>query len=632
MSNSVRSVRALTAELTPMMPPRAVASAAEAPLVATPPKPIAVVGVHGISPIQQYAFQDQLATGLLAYLNARDDAGLGPNFERRCDTDRRTATLGPPDVERRSLPERRSGKDRRVQQAPPPPTGDRRRAKPRWAATPYWPRVARQTEQTVLKPSALRLHLRSERNQTEPATQVYDVFEGYWSPLSKGKTALVSALLWLLRVTFLATSSTARIPATWAKLFWDLGYVVVALTLVLGLFGGSALAGAKAWTNFLALFDIANSPTSFWKFASSPFTALDGLPRYAWAHLIIVVLLAYLFVQLVQLFWRRDQGRRRNAELLQDSGSGGHFRTETIKAAQFHRVLAIIFVVAFVALAVVDAVILVKNHPDDPAGVAWESLWLLVTVGMAQTGRWLADFVVENILGDVQIYTTHDCNSTFYAIRQQIITTVTDAVLGAVNAVDVTLDRDGTAIVTKDDKGDPVPLYRNIHIAGHSLGSTIAMDVLLRIRQLSYEGAVSEEAWSRVRSLTTLGTALEKTRFLLDVRNPTVSAAQQQWQNDAYGRFFTRDPGVLANDDNTCGIFWANHWYAHDVVANRIVSYKSVVEPGHMSFGWLHKSRDEHAICANNLIPHARPPWAFVHGDYLGDALFWNAAGPVLTS
>ena len=42
-----------------------------------------------------------------------------------------------------------------------------------------------------------------------------------------------------------------------------------------------------------------------------------------------------------------------------------------------------------------------------------------------------------------------------------------------------------------------------------------------------------------MRSLTTFGTALEKTRFLLDVRNPTVSAAQQQWQNDSYGRFFT---------------------------------------------------------------------------------------------
>ena len=38
-----------------------------------PPKPIAIVGVHGISPIQQYAFQDQLATGMLSYLNAQEE-------------------------------------------------------------------------------------------------------------------------------------------------------------------------------------------------------------------------------------------------------------------------------------------------------------------------------------------------------------------------------------------------------------------------------------------------------------------------------------------------------------------------------------------------------------------------------
>ena len=79
MSNYVRSVRALGAELRQMVEPRAEAAYADAitAVVAGPPQPIAVVGVHGISPIQQYAFQDQLATGLLAYLNARDDLRLG---------------------------------------------------------------------------------------------------------------------------------------------------------------------------------------------------------------------------------------------------------------------------------------------------------------------------------------------------------------------------------------------------------------------------------------------------------------------------------------------------------------------------------------------------------------------------
>jgi hypothetical protein len=297
-------------------------------------------------------------------------------------------------------------------------------------------------------------------------------------------------------------------------------------------------------------------------------------------------------------------------------------------------VLTVVFVAAFVLLVIADGIMLANNYAGDPADLAWEGAWLVFAVAMVQLGRWLADFVVENILGDVQIYTTHDSNSTFYTIRQQIIAAVTNAVLGAVNAVDVKVDAGGNPITRNDASGNPIsdPLYAKVHVAGHSLGSTIAMDVLLRIRQLSYEGAVTEEAWGRVRSLTTFGTALEKTRFLLDVRNPTVSAAQQQWQNDAYGRFFTLDPDTLKERDNSRGIFWGNLWYEHDIVANEIVSYRSDVSPGTMSFDWIKGARNqEHPICRNERITHRRWPGAFVHGDYTGDALFWNSVGPVLT-
>ncbi len=201
-----------------MAPQRDVVPAEKPAAVAgKPPPPIAVVGVHGISPIQQYAFQDQFATGLLAYLNARDDRNLGIEYvERRCGTDRRTKIV-PHVPERRKRHDRRSMiPDRRTAPRPAkPPQPDRRRVRNRWIATPYWPRVSKRAEDPVLKPSALRLHLRAEDNYTQPATQVYDVYEGYWSPLSKGKSKLASLMLWLLRCTFLATSSTARLPATW---------------------------------------------------------------------------------------------------------------------------------------------------------------------------------------------------------------------------------------------------------------------------------------------------------------------------------------------------------------------------------------------------------------------------------
>jgi pimeloyl-ACP methyl ester carboxylesterase len=245
----------------------------------------------------------------------------------------------------------------------------------------------------------------------------------------------------------------------------------------------------------------------------------------------------------------------------------------------------------------------------------------VLAVGFFQAARAIADFVVESILGDVQVYCTHDSNSSFYAVRQQIIDAVTKAVLGALNAVwPKTTDADGD-----------VPLYEKIHVAGHSLGTTVGLDVLMRLRQLVEEDAVEEEDWLRVRSFTTFGTALEKTRFLLDVRNPTVSAAQYQWQNDSYGRFFTDRRAALAEPNNKRGIFWSNHWYFHDIVANEIVSYKSDVEPGESFASWA-AAPHEHDICENNAIAHPKPPWAFVHSDYIGDPLFWKNAGPVFTS
>src|ERR1700736_3711175 len=67
----VRSVRALGAELRQVVQPQEIAEPERlAGKRAAPPQPIAIVAVHGISPIQQYAFQDQFATGLQSYLNA----------------------------------------------------------------------------------------------------------------------------------------------------------------------------------------------------------------------------------------------------------------------------------------------------------------------------------------------------------------------------------------------------------------------------------------------------------------------------------------------------------------------------------------------------------------------------------
>jgi pimeloyl-ACP methyl ester carboxylesterase len=545
---------------------------AKAPAGATAPaRPIAVVGVHGISPIQQYAFQDQLAMGFLGYLNAAEAAAS---------------------------------------------TGRT------WFSTTYWPRVAKDPSRPQVKPSALRLYRDDERDPENPVGRVYDVYEGYWSPFSKGKTNIASLLTWLLRCTFLATSSTARVPATWRKLFWDVGYLVGALLLAAVFLVLAFVAGSFAWAHFAQLFvDSATPRPGFLEFAFSPFAQMKIIPWTGWLQLAVDVVLAYLVVQLVVVARTRAATHSRTAELRRDGRKGGRFETQTIAAESFHVFAAVLLTVFVVLLVLGDLWMLQRFHPDHIVRIMWHGMWLVLAVGFFQAARGLADFVVLDVLGDVQVYCTHDCNSAFYAVRAQIIDAVTKALLGPLNAV---------APKATEADGD-LPLYEKIHVAGHSLGTTVGLDVLIRLRQLVEEGSVDVEDWQRLRSFTTFGTALEKTRFLLDVRNPTVSAAQQQWQNDAYGRFFTDHRTTLAQPNNEQGVFWSNHWYFHDIVSNEIVSYKSDVEPGESFASWM-AAPHEHAICENNRIAHPKPFWAFVHSDYIGDPLFWKNVGPVFTS
>ncbi|HEY4442513.1 MAG TPA: hypothetical protein VGN14_18810 [Candidatus Elarobacter sp.] len=553
--------------------PPTVAAVPHVDLVAAPPaaapstRPVAIVGVHGISPIQQYGFQDQLATGLLGYLNAVETAA-------------------------------KSGVE--------------------WVASPHWPQVGAGTKDAQLAPSALRLHRRDEPNPERPRSRVYDVFEGYWSPYTKDKTNIVSLLTWLLQATFLGTSSTARIPGNWRKLGWDLSYVLTALFLAVLFVAGAAVAANGAWSELLTLFPPpAGKPTDFFQFAFDPLHQLGALSRDAWIQLGADVVIAYLAAQLVTLWSARRATAKQTGELLNDSSTTGRFRAETIAAATFHRAAAVFFALLLIVVAGLDLWWLFDNHRDDVGRILWHAGGVVAFAFFFQWARRLADFVVLDVLGDIQVYTTHDANAAFFAIRQQVIAAVTNAVRGALSTVD-------PASVGE-------PLYERIHVAGHSLGSTVGLDVLIRLRQLCEENIIPNLDWSRLRSFTTFGTALEKTRFFFDVRNPTVSAAQQSFQNDVYGKYFTLDRDVLSQADNTAGIYWANYWYERDPVSNPIVSYVSDVAPGQAFSAWR-SSTGAQPICDDNQLPHKRPIWAFVHGDYLGDALFWTEAGPIFTS
>jgi hypothetical protein len=144
------------------------------------------------------------------------------------------------------------------------------------------------------------------------------------------------------------------------------------------------------------------------------------------------------------------------------------------------------------------------------------------------------------------------------------------------------------------------------------------------------EHGIDPSDWGRIRTFVTFGSALEKTRFFFDVRKPTVNAACDQFENDVYGSLFTNTSAVLSQPTNVNGIYWLNLWYDRDVVANEISTYTSDVLPGASFSAWQSGANASREICQNVHLDHTRPFWAFVHGDYLADPLFWAQVGPVV--
>ena len=567
MTVTAQSRKTLTKNFAAQFQAQGAANQKFAAAAAQAPKRTAIFGIHGISPTQRYAFQDQVATSLQSALDALEQV---------------------------------RGSDRS------------------WKAVVHWPHGSGKATVGDLRPSALRLY-RDDDDPLSPVHDVYDVYEGYWSPLSKGKTNILSALQWLLNCTFLGTSSTANIPCTRAKLSSDLTYVGGLAALIAVAFVLALVAGFLSW-NALACSIPGMCYTSFSSVIANPIAIAVKLPLPFYAQLVVEIAAAYVVVQLWVVHGVSASRRARTDESMKDAKTKGWFHSRTIQAAAFHRYVSIILWIALVVLVAVAAFLVVANSHlanVNPSIFIPSSLGVVATVALLQVARAKADFAVEDVLGDIQIYTTHDENATYYVIRQGIIEVVSDALLSVLDAVD-----------PANAANNKAPYYDRLHLFGHSLGSTIAMDVLISLRQLVEQSLLPPQNWARIRSLTTFGTSLEKTRFFFDVRKPTINATQDQFENDVYGRFFSDNPAVLANLDNRQGIYWSNLWYFRDIVANEIVSYASDVAPG-QSFTWQ-SGAPARPICANYQLPHNRPRFAWVHSDYLSDPLFWDKVAPVL--
>jgi hypothetical protein len=457
-------------------------------------------------------------------------------------------------------------------------------------------------------PTISRVHRASEADPNAPAGDFFDVREAYWSPIDKGKTTSLGVLRWLLTTVFLPIDDTARYTERFRKVAWDIGFVLSAMLLGSACFVCSLLAAA--WAIGATQMPGVAMPSLLQALAyvGAPFTLLANLRPGIVGSLLAGVAGAYLAAQAIRAAWSLAH----NVRTLVVS--------DPIQLWSRIGAIAVLSVLAFAGIA-----FCIMAPASGQSPMALSGFALVVTVLLFQSGRALLLWFLLNFFGDVQIYTTRDENSVFFALREQILELVTGTIAGVAQC---------------RTNGEP---YDRVYVMAHSLGSTIALDALMRIYNAQKAEAVPPEAWARIRAFVTFGTSLEKTKYFFNAWSPTASQAYEEWQNDLYGPIFTSEASALVTPEQSAGIFWLNCWYFSDFVSDEINSYRSFVLPGQApSTRFANRARaKEHAkkngvAVAGRLVAKNRSrfgdfaPWRLhfvTHGDYLSDeSWFWQSA------
>lgn len=453
----------------------------------------------------------------------------------------------------------------------------------KWAPEVFYPGVNEQNGSAQSYGSALRV-----QREDGTAGTVFDVYEAYWSPIDKGHTNVRAVFSWILKTLFVPLSTTARLPAGWKKLLFDGAYTALAMIALLLLLVAAVFLTTWGYSILAPghVPEVASQWQAVMTVITSPAALFQNFEPTYFAAIIAAFTGIYLFLQVLvaarQWFQHPRASWRESFESPYAWWQGVASFVVVVLAA----------VLAYVAHRLVGGGVEPTKALIAAAGGA---LALRLALSLAN------DFFVNRI-GDVQVYTTRDWNSDLHTLREKITET-------AQRTIQQVLDSHEHHMFGK------TPTYERVYILAHSLGSTIAMDALIRLHQLFQAGTLPKKDWQRIRGLVTFGTALEKTKFFFDLAHPSFSQSYDQWRGQVYGTIFSNDPKELMKA--TEEIYWTNYWYFTDIVANEIQTYRN----GHKK---LHANGKAEQICRNVRLASRFPRVLWVHGDYIQDGALWT--------
>jgi hypothetical protein len=479
-----------------------------------------------------------------------------------------------------------------------------------WVASVLNPRDSAVRETLTPHPTISRVRL-EHKDPVRTTPPYFDVIEAYWSPIDKGKTTFAKLIAWLLRTVIVPMNTTARYMASGKKTAYDIAFITGAILVAIGSLLWAFRAAAKGLDHLLIRIGNCGADSTcptVWQIFSNPaklaevFTLRTLFALAAGAAGAVLVILA--LKAFASMIGQRNALRKRPAQL-----------------ADRRKIIAIVLLAG---------ILLLFSCWFFPAGdgdvLGKDGLWFVFPALLLELGLTIGKSFFVNFFGDVQIYTAHDQNSEFFAMREQMLALVTQTV--------------GRACSGKANDGLG---YDRVYVLAHSLGSTISLDAMMRLSNLARQDPSSSESDAsleadlrKLRGFVSFGCPLEKTKYFTDVLDPSPSAARDQWRDDLYGSLFTADAAQLDRDNQTHrGIFWANYWYFADAIANEIESYRSFVPPGvdiaqghgiRLAAARAHpegalgrlvcrNERGHKGLQLNGILPH---------GDYLEDDWFWK--------
>jgi len=189
------------------------------------------------------------------------------------------------------------------------------------------------------------------------------------------------------------------------------------------------------------------------------------------------------------------------------------------------------------------------TSPPTPPQVQVGLVWALLVIASGFVRKVLVQYV-----GDVAIYVMPYKLDAFVELRSAIRKRgfqVAEAIYGMKRSASPASPRDG-------------PLYDEVVVVGHSLGSVVAYDALNQLIREDNEGGAGLDVVRRTRLLLTFGSPLDKTAFIFSLQGKRTSEEREA---------LAASVQPMITDDRNRPATWVNVWSPWDIISGDLTFY-----------------------------------------------------------